>query len=84
MHRSVSCIEACIAACIGARPRAVGERERPTGRALTPAVLAVPQNLDDEYLITWDGFPGTLKFRYLSEKELRKFLIDRVRDGYML
>ena len=41
-----------------------------------------PQNLDNEYLVTWDGFPGAVKFQYMDEKELRKFLISRVSDGY--
>ena len=62
-----------------------------------------PQCLDEEYLVTWDGFEGPedlgltasrasvsqtkgklggLKFRYLKEEELRKFLIQRVKDGY--
>ena len=40
-----------------------------------------PQDLDTEYFVTWDGFPG-LKWRYLSEPALRDFLIARIEDGF--
>ena len=49
--------------------------------------LLCPQDLDEEYLVTWDGFNDDAghrgaKFRYLSERELRSFLLERIDDGY--
>jgi hypothetical protein len=56
-----------------------------------------PQALDEEFLIVWDGFeqgeqqPSNAlmntfhkpaPWRYANEAELRKFLLDRVDDGY--
>lgn len=40
-----------------------------------------PQELDEEFLIIWDGFDKS-PWRYFSEGELRNFLIERVADGY--
>ncbi|KAK7254752.1 hypothetical protein SO694_00130032 [Aureococcus anophagefferens] len=37
--------------------------------------LYFPQELDDEYLVVWDGFPGG--FSYVDEPGLRRFLLDR-------
>ena len=42
--------------------------------------LYFPQELDDEYLVVWDGFPGG--FSYVDEPGLRRFLLDRVAGGY--
>jgi hypothetical protein len=43
-----------------------------------------PQELDDEFLVVWDGFsPAEPPWRSMSEPELRAFLIERARvDGY--
>jgi len=50
-----------------------------------------PQELDDQYLIVWDGYsepnwapgsPGTLPWKDVREPELRQFLLERARDGY--
>lgn len=43
--------------------------------------LHFPQDLDNEYLVTWDGFFGRRKWRYLTEPELRAFLLARIDDG---
>merc|ERR1719316_351151 len=40
-----------------------------------------PQELDDEYLIIWSEFPEK-PWKYVSEPELRHFLIDRVGNGF--
>mmetsp|Transcript_116694 Transcript_116694/g.182384 ORF Transcript_116694/g.182384 Transcript_116694/m.182384 type:complete len:1063 (-) Transcript_116694:255-3443(-) len=40
-----------------------------------------PQDLDEEYLVVWDEFPG-IPWKYMSEPELRKFLIERVHAGF--
>jgi hypothetical protein len=40
-----------------------------------------PQELDDEYLVVWQGFEG-VPWVYKNEQELREFLIERVRDGF--
>ena len=43
-----------------------------------------PQDLDDVFLVVWDGYAASEgpPWRSLSEPELREFLIDRARDGY--
>lgn len=40
-----------------------------------------PQELDDEYLVIWEGCPDK-PWVYKTEPELRAFLIDRVREGF--
>jgi CRP-like cAMP-binding protein len=40
-----------------------------------------PQELDDEFLVVWDGFSRP-PWKSFKEPELRKFLIDRASDGY--
>jgi CRP-like cAMP-binding protein len=41
----------------------------------------MPQELDDEYLCIWHGFPQK-PWSYLKEPELRKFLLERVGEGF--
>jgi len=44
-----------------------------------------PQELDDEYLVVWEGFQkaGSEKpWEYYSEKQMRQFLLDRIPEGY--
>jgi hypothetical protein len=42
-----------------------------------------PQELDDEYLVVWDGFlRDGVRWHYMSEPELRTFLLERAKDGY--
>ena len=45
-----------------------------------PCVLP-SQELDEEFLVVWEGF-DSVKWRYLSEPDLREFLISRVADGF--
>eukprot|EP00928_Gymnodinium_smaydae_P045324 TRINITY_DN30231_c0_g3_i1.p1 TRINITY_DN30231_c0_g3~~TRINITY_DN30231_c0_g3_i1.p1 ORF type:complete len:964 (+),score=139.18 TRINITY_DN30231_c0_g3_i1:77-2893(+) len=40
-----------------------------------------PQELDDEYLVVWDQFPDK-PWEYKAERELRLFLLDRIREGF--
>merc|ERR1719375_903734 len=40
-----------------------------------------PQELDDEFLVIWEGFPE-IPWQYKSEPELREFLIQRADEGY--
>jgi hypothetical protein len=40
-----------------------------------------PQELDDDYLVVWEGFPDK-PWDYKSEPELRSFLIDRAKEGF--
>lgn len=40
-----------------------------------------PQELDDQYLIVWQEFPEK-PWQYATEEGLRKFLLERVTDGY--
>ena len=40
-----------------------------------------PQELDDEYLVVYDGF-GTVPWKYLDVECLREFLSDRVDNGF--
>ena len=44
-----------------------------------------PQELDDEFLVVWDGFPlygSRVPWRYMNREGLRSFLMARVGDGY--
>jgi hypothetical protein len=41
-----------------------------------------PQELDDEYLVVWEGFDGKA-WEYLEEDELREFLIERAGTGFI-
>lgn len=41
------------------------------------------QELDDEYLVVWDGFPGEKPWAYFTEPQLRDWLMERVRDGFV-
>jgi len=41
-----------------------------------------PQELDEEFLVIWEGFSSVEPWKYVSEPELRGFLLDRVKDGY--
>jgi hypothetical protein len=40
-----------------------------------------PQELDDEYLVVWDGFPEK-PWEYRTEQTMREFLMSRMDDGY--
>jgi len=40
-----------------------------------------PQELDDEYLVVWDGFPDK-PWAYKTEKTMREFLLERLDDNY--
>lgn len=40
-----------------------------------------PQELDDNYLVVWQGFPD-IPWVYKTEPELREFLMERAREGY--
>jgi hypothetical protein len=40
-----------------------------------------PQELDDEYLVVWEGFSG-VPWRYTPRAKLVGFLIDRVSEGF--
>lgn len=40
-----------------------------------------PQELDDEYLVVWDGFPDK-PWAYKTEKTMREFLLERLDDAY--
>eukprot|EP00927_Polykrikos_kofoidii_P039723 TRINITY_DN34052_c0_g1_i1.p1 TRINITY_DN34052_c0_g1~~TRINITY_DN34052_c0_g1_i1.p1 ORF type:complete len:1293 (-),score=179.43 TRINITY_DN34052_c0_g1_i1:7-3885(-) len=40
-----------------------------------------PQELDNEYLVVWEGFPDK-PWDYKSEAALRSFLVDRIREGF--
>jgi len=40
-----------------------------------------PQELDDEFLVIWHGFPEK-PWDYKSEKQLREFLTERVAEGF--
>lgn len=44
-----------------------------------------PQELDEEFLVVWEGFEQKHGARWLnhSESELRAFLLERIRDGYV-
>lgn len=44
--------------------------------------LYFPQELDDEYLIVWQGFSGK-PWDYKTEAGLREFLLERVHEGYV-
>ena len=45
-----------------------------------------PQELDPDFLVIWDGFanepPDNPPWRTMTEPEMRKFLLDRTKDGY--
>lgn len=43
--------------------------------------FGVPQDLDDEYLIIWNGFSDS-PWDYKSEEELRLFLSHRISEGF--
>jgi len=40
-----------------------------------------PQELDDEYMVVWEGFPDK-PFAYKTEKTMREFVLARLEDGY--
>ena len=40
-----------------------------------------PQELDEEFLIVWEGF-GRVPWRYVGQQELRSFLLARIADGF--
>jgi len=42
-----------------------------------------PQELDDAYLVVWHDFEDGKAWEYLDEDELRDFLIDRAKEGYI-
>jgi len=42
-----------------------------------------PQELDDQYLVVWDGFTGEKPFAYQTEPEVREFLLARIKQGYV-
>jgi len=37
-----------------------------------------PQDLDTEFLVIWDGFGASTPWKYLSESDLRAFLMERI------
>jgi len=41
-----------------------------------------PQDLDPEYLVIWEGFGAKKPWAYLSEPDLRSWLLERVTDGF--
>jgi len=41
-----------------------------------------PQELDPEYLVIWEGFGAKKPWAYLSEPDLRSWLIERVYEGF--
>jgi len=41
-----------------------------------------PQDLDDEFLVVWEGYKGT-PWRYLNPSQLRRFLSARAADGFV-
>jgi len=41
-----------------------------------------PQELDDEFLVVWKGFPEK-PWQYHSEEGVRKFLIDRMKEDFI-
>ena len=43
-----------------------------------------PQELDDEFLIVWDGLVSSdgVPWKSVTEPVLRAFLLERIRDGY--
>ncbi|CAE7415416.1 unnamed protein product, partial [Symbiodinium pilosum] len=41
-----------------------------------------PQDLDEEFLVVWPSFGPEQPWQYLSEPELREFLLDCVQRGY--
>ena len=41
-----------------------------------------PQDLDDQFLVVWDGFKEHPPWRSVTEPQLRQFLLDRCKDGY--
>lgn len=41
-----------------------------------------PQELDDEYLIIWEGFGEKKPWKYVSEGEVRKFCLERIAEDY--
>eukprot|EP00929_Paragymnodinium_shiwhaense_P060055 TRINITY_DN30029_c0_g1_i1.p1 TRINITY_DN30029_c0_g1~~TRINITY_DN30029_c0_g1_i1.p1 ORF type:complete len:1306 (-),score=271.85 TRINITY_DN30029_c0_g1_i1:197-4114(-) len=41
-----------------------------------------PQELDDEYLVVWDGY-GDSYWQYLTEDEVREFLTERAAEGFV-
>lgn len=43
--------------------------------------LQAPQELDEEFLVIWDGFEGK-PWQYILPDQLREFLLQRIRDGY--
>mmetsp|Transcript_11987 Transcript_11987/g.21220 ORF Transcript_11987/g.21220 Transcript_11987/m.21220 type:complete len:748 (+) Transcript_11987:163-2406(+) len=43
--------------------------------------LFFPQELDEEYLVVWHGFPDK-PWDYKTEEGLRKFLLERCEEGY--
>jgi len=41
-----------------------------------------PQELDDEYLVVWDGFQEEKPWAYKTETTMREFLLERLEDGF--
>jgi len=41
-----------------------------------------PQDLDDEFMVVWEGYKGT-PWRYLNPSQLRHFLIRRAAEGFV-
>jgi hypothetical protein len=42
-----------------------------------------PQDLDDEFLVVWEGYAGS-PWRYLSPKQLQAFLLSRIEEGFVV
>jgi len=45
--------------------------------------FAFPQELDSEFLIIWENFPDK-PWGYFDEDDLRKFLLQRIKEGYCM
>merc|ERR1712091_469412 len=43
---------------------------------------ALPRELDAEYLVVWSGWGGEHPWKYVTEPELRAFLLERVDGGH--
>mmetsp|Transcript_74396 Transcript_74396/g.147848 ORF Transcript_74396/g.147848 Transcript_74396/m.147848 type:complete len:205 (-) Transcript_74396:384-998(-) len=42
-----------------------------------------PQELDDDFLVIWDGHNSKVHWKHMGPADLRAFLIDRIADGYV-
>jgi len=42
-----------------------------------------PQELDPEFLVIWEGIGGETPWAYLTEPEVRIFLLERIKEGWV-